>query len=83
MKIKWTKTNEGNMVGEFEEYQIDISGQPHGGWAYTLIFDNKCQRIILAQQGRGNFFIKTLHAAKYNSLKKLNFFYAQQHNQTV
>lgn len=82
MKIKWTKTKEGNMTGRFEEYKIEIYRQNHGGWAYDLVFENKGRKLILAREGRSYFYIKTTHAAKWYSLKKLNFFYAQQHNQT-
>lgn len=82
MKINWTEINQEHLLGEFEEYEVEISRKNHGGWAYELIFERKNIRLILAKHGHSSPFIKSLHAAKYHSLKKLDFFYAQQHNQT-
>lgn len=82
MKIKWTKTKGGDMTGKFEQYQINIFKMPHGGWCYQLFFRKKDLELFLSSDGYHGRCIETLHAAKYKSLKKLNFFYAQQHNQT-
>jgi len=82
MKIKWLQITEECFAGVTQEYKIFIDRQNHGGWAYKLFFERGYTKLILAQQGYVANYIESLHAAKYISLKKLNFFYAQQNKIT-
>jgi hypothetical protein len=80
MKIKWTKTKKDKVIGCFDSYKAIASKQNHGGWAYELRFEKSYANLILAKQGQSAPYIESLHAAKLLINKKINFFYAQQHN---